>query len=283
MKRLVPLLLRPLLLSLLVLYGTALFVRMAPGYYSDPREMDARGGAAAYAAMTELQAHGPGVISGTFATVAALLHGKFGESRLYHVPVASLLRPRWAVTLSLMAEGLGAAWSIALLIAVPVALARRPISDAGLVLPVAVLLAVPSGALATLCVVSGRGGPVLVVAAICAPRIFKYLLRLLKNQLEAPYLLHARACGIGTTRLLISQALPVAAPELLALFATSAVMALGAVVPVEVIFDIPGVAQLAWSAALNRDQPVLLATSLPAAGAVAFASMLADAPAERLS
>ena len=39
----------------------------------------------------------------------------------------------------------------------------------------------------------------------------------------------------------------------------SAVVALSALVPVEVVFDVPGLGQLAWSAAMNRDLPVLVA------------------------
>jgi peptide/nickel transport system permease protein len=52
------------------------------------------------------------------------------------------------------------------------------------------------------------------------------------------------------------------------------VTALGALVPIEVIFTVPGVGQLAWSAVMNRDLPVLVAISLLMASVVAFAGML---------
>jgi ABC-type dipeptide/oligopeptide/nickel transport system permease component len=39
-------------------------------------------------------------------------------------------------------------------------------------------------------------------------------------------------------------------------------------VPVEVIFSTPGIGQLAWNAAMNRDLPVLLAVTVMMAIAV---------------
>jgi peptide/nickel transport system permease protein len=67
--------------------------------------------------------------------------------------------------------------------------------------------------------------------------------------------------------------LPNVAPQLCALCTLSIVTALGALVPIEVIFTVPGVGQLAWSAVMNRDLPVLVAISLLMAAAVGFAGM----------
>jgi peptide/nickel transport system permease protein len=61
---------------------------------------------------------------------------------------------------------------------------------------------------------------------------------------------------------------PSLAPQLGALASLSIVTALSALVPVEVIFNLPGVGQLAWNAALNRDLPVLLAVMILMALAV---------------
>jgi peptide/nickel transport system permease protein len=51
------------------------------------------------------------------------------------------------------------------------------------------------------------------------------------------------------------------------------VTTLSALVPVEVLFNVPGLGQLAWNAALNRDLPVLLAVTLTMAIAVACSGM----------
>jgi peptide/nickel transport system permease protein len=60
----------------------------------------------------------------------------------------------------------------------------------------------------------------------------------------------------------------------------SLVTALSALVPVEVLFDVPGLGQLAWNAAMNRDLPVLLAVTLLMALAVTSSGMLSGQPAE---
>jgi peptide/nickel transport system permease protein len=64
-------------------------------------------------------------------------------------------------------------------------------------------------------------------------------------------------------------------PQLCALTTLSIVTALGALVPIEAIFTVPGVGQLAWSAVINRDLPVLVAISLLMAFVVGLAGMLA--------
>jgi peptide/nickel transport system permease protein len=51
-------------------------------------------------------------------------------------------------------------------------------------------------------------------------------------------------------------------------------------VPVEVIFNVPGLGELAWNAALNRDLPVLLAVTVIMALAVTLAGMASDRPGE---
>jgi peptide/nickel transport system permease protein len=68
--------------------------------------------------------------------------------------------------------------------------------------------------------------------------------------------------------------LPNVAPQLCALATLSIVTALGALVPIEVIFTVPGVGQLAWSAVMNRDLPVLVAITFLMASVVGFAGML---------
>ena len=54
---------------------------------------------------------------------------------------------------------------------------------------------------------------------------------------------------------------------------TSLVVSLSAAVPVEVIFDLPGLGQLAWTAAMNRDLPVLSAVTALLAAGIAVGSL----------
>jgi peptide/nickel transport system permease protein len=146
--------------------------------------------------------------------------------------------------------------------------------------PATLLLAVPTAAMATVSLLAGSGGPVLVMTLLIAARDFKFLDRMLLNAWRDPHLLQARAQGVTTLRLVQAHILPSLAPQLLALGTLSVVTALSALVPVEVIFNVPGLGQLAWNAAMNRDLPVLLAVTTIMAIAVTFAGMASDRPGE---
>jgi peptide/nickel transport system permease protein len=146
--------------------------------------------------------------------------------------------------------------------------------------PAALLLAVPTAAMATLCLLADQGSPVLVMALLLAARDFKFLHHALRSAWLAPHLLQARAQGVPAPRLIAAHILPALAPQLAALASLSIVTALSALVPVEVIFNVPGLGQLAWNAALNRDLPVLLAVTMIMALAVTLAGMASDRQAE---
>jgi peptide/nickel transport system permease protein len=93
-------------------------------------------------------------------------------------------------------------------------------------------------------------------------------------------MLQARAQGLTTPQLVRAHIVPSIASQLLALATLSIVTALGALVPVEVIFSVQGLGQLAWNAAMNRDLPVLLAITMIMAVAVTCAGMISNQPSE---
>lgn len=279
MKRLFLTLLRPLALLLLIEGATVLMVRLAPGYFADPNALNPRLAEQAQAQMASEQAHAEGPFVAALHEDAALLTGHLGESRYYHIPVRDLIAARWPVTLRLLAGGLGYGWlAAALAAAIGLFGPRRVAAGTEWALGVAVifLVAIPSGAMAALALASCYGTPALVIAAFTAPRIYRFLRVLLDAHLSTGHILHARATGLGTVSILRIHVLPNALHELAAVFGTSLVLALGALIPVEVIFDLPGIAQLAWTSALNRDLPVIAATTLVIAMAVAFAAIVGD-------
>jgi peptide/nickel transport system permease protein len=258
---------RTFAIILLVMIGSTMLVRFAPGYLSDAREMDAH---YAHAARTELSAEAArsGSIWQMLLTEAAgMTSGSAGVSRQFGVPVLELIRPRLAVTGSILLRSLVLGWLLALCASLITSAGKKPrmLWQA----PATLLLAIPTAAMATLCLLAENGGPVLVMALLLAARDFKFLHRLLRTVWLAPHLLHARALGIRPWRLLAAHILPNVVTQLAALASLSLVTALSAIVPVEVIFNVPGVGQLAWNAALNRDLPVLLAVTLLMAVAVA--------------
>ncbi|MFP5235701.1 MAG: ABC transporter permease subunit [Acidobacteriota bacterium] len=287
MKLLLLSLLRPLALLLLIEGATVLMVRLAPGYFADPNALDPRLAEQAQAQMAAAEAHAESPFRAALREDLALLEGRLGESRYYQVPVRELIASRWPVTLRLLAGGLGYGWLVAAL-AVAIGLFSpfgvTGVTERVLGVVVIVLVAIPSGALASLSLASGYGTAVLVIAAFTAPRVYRFLRVLLDAHLSAGHVLYARATGQSTASILRTHLLPNAMHELAAVFGTSLVLALGALIPVEAVFDVPGIAQLALTSALNRDLPVIAATTLIFAIAVALAAIIGDVfePGERL-
>ena len=265
-------------LVLLVMVGSTLLVRMAPGYLSDAREMDARYGDIARAELAQEGAQSRSLTQMLAREMRGWLRGDEGVSRQFGVPVGELIRPRLAVTGALLLRSLLLGWVLALSAALLAATRRQ----SGMVwqAPATLLLAIPAAVMATLCLLVGGGGPVLVMAMAIAARDFKFLYRMLRQAWLQPYLLQARAQGIRMRRLLAVHIAPVIATQLAALAGLSMVTALSALVPVEVLFDVPGLGQLAWNAAMNRDLPVLLAATLLMALAVTGSGMLSGQTSE---
>jgi peptide/nickel transport system permease protein len=269
---------RTIAIVLLVVVGSAVLVRFAPGYLSDAREMDSRYRDAAQAELCVEAARSRSLGQILSTEIAGWMHGGLGTSRQYDVPVLELILPRLAVTGSLLLRSIVFAWTLALCTSLLVSAGRDP--SLLWQTPATILLAVPTAAMATICLLAASGGPVLVMTLLLAARDFKFLDRVLRKAWRDSHLLHARAQGITTLRLVRAHILPGIASQLLALATLSIVTALSALVPVEVIFSLPGLGQLAWSAAMNRDLPVLLAVTMIMAVAVTFAGMASDRTGE---
>ena len=278
LSRLLRSLARTLALVLLVMIGSTLLVRLAPGYLSDAREMDARYSNTVREELAQEAARSHSLPRMLAREANSWLHGDAGISRQFGVPVRELIRPRLAATGDLLLRSLLLGWALALTAAL-VASTRR---KSGIVwqAPATLLLAIPTAAMATLCLLAGSGGPALVMALLIAARDFKFLCRMLRQAWLEPHLLQARAQGIRMRRLLVVHVAPAIGAQLAALAGLSLVTALSALVPVEVLFDVPGVGQLAWNAAMNRDLPVLLAVTLLMALAVTASGMLGGQPSE---
>ena len=204
------------------------------------------------------------------------LHGDLGTSRQFDVPVRELLGERAATSARLLAGSIVGGWLLSFAMALALSGRRRGGGEALIAAPSALLLAVPVGALATVCLLTDVGGPMLVLRTLLAARDFKLLYRLLRRAGKTPEMLYARALGLPRWRVVRTHLLPGLRHELLALMMTTVIVALGLLVPVEVIFDTPGLGELAWAAAMNRDLPGLLAVPLLLAACVAVAGAVAD-------
>jgi ABC-type dipeptide/oligopeptide/nickel transport system permease component len=262
---------RTVVILLLVIVGSTVLVRFAPGYFSDEREMDTRYADAARVDISKEVARNHSIVQMLSNEIGELLHGNGGLSRQYGVPTSELILPCLAVTGTLLGRALLLAWILAISASLVSSAGRNPwlLWQA----PATFLLAVPTAAMATICLLTDHGGPVLVLALLLGARDFKFLHRMLSKAWLDAHVLHARAQGIPTGRLLLAHVLPAIAPQLAALAPLSIVTALSALVPVEVIFNVHGLGQLAWNAAMNRDLPVLLALTLVMALAVTLSGM----------
>jgi len=269
---------RTLAIVLLVIVGSTILVRFAPGYLSDAREMDSRYAAEVHSELSAEAARSGSIHQMLEAEIKDAVRGDLGTSRQFGVPVSQLVEPRLAVSGGLLARGIGLAWMLALCAALLSSAGRKP--SIFRQAPATVLLAIPTAALATFCLLADWGGPVLVMALLLAARDFKFLDRALRTAWMEPHVLQARAQGIPARRLLAAHIVPSLAPQLGPLASLSIVTALSALVPVEVLFNVPGVGELAWNAALNRDLPVLLAVMMVMALAVTCSGMARPHAAE---
>jgi peptide/nickel transport system permease protein len=262
---------------LLAALGTITLMRFAPGYFADVREMDSNYGNRARAALEIQQAEQRSLVTLTRRLIGGWLHGNLGQSRQYDIPVTELMGSRAKVSGRILLSGFANGWLLAFALALLLSARRSKGGEALIAGPTAVLLAIPIAAMATTCLIANMGGPVLVLTALVGIRDFKAIYRLLRYTWGSPHLLYARSQGIRSSRITLVYLIPALRTELLAIAITSFVIALSAIVPVEVIFDAPGLGQLAWSAAMNRDLPVLLAVTLLVASCVGVAGMISPA------
>jgi len=114
------------------------------------------------------------------------------------------------------------------------------------------------------------------IALVVFPHVYRYA----KNQLvaasQSPHVVAAQARGLSSWRVLWAHVFTPAAPQLAALAGISVSLAFGASIPIEVICDTPGVGQLAWRAALDRDLPLLVTITVLVALMTLVVNGLAD-------
>lgn len=199
--------------------------------------------------------------------------GDAGRSTLFDVPVVELVAERASLSGSLLWRAFTAAWILSLVLS---ALSFRfpRISELSLAAGSATLC-LPAAFLVLVLVLSGL--PAWSGLALCIfPKIHAYCDALLGTAARRRHVLAFAAAGAGHLRLLRHAILPGLGPQLLGLAAVSVPLALGALIPVEVIAAEPGLGQLAWKAVAGRDLPLLTAITLLFAAFTSAASLLAE-------
>jgi peptide/nickel transport system permease protein len=248
-----------------------ILVRYAPGFETDDRDLDPSLGTATRDAIHHHRLTEGSLTEYSKKLAAGIFHGDFGVSSALGMPIRELIAERGPATLRILFTGLALAWLGGLLWALGLAVWRVPPVDGASVLANAVLMCLPTAAVAALMLnVNWSAGMVLALALL--PKVFQVTRGLILQAFEHSEVLAGRARGLRTTRLLGFYVLPRIAGPLLAWLAATVGLAIGAVVPIEVVCDVPGLGQLAWKAALARDLPVLVVLTLLVATLIQISS-----------
>lgn len=267
----------------LCLFGgllSASLVRFAPGYGVDEREIDPRLSQASREAIRNSHRLHGGLLAYYGHYLVSALGGDFGTSQWLERPVSSLIKERLPVTARSVVLGVSLAWATALGVSLVGLFSRRFLFDISSTVISGVLVALPAAVIAIFSVYA-RAPVFLAIAVVMFPKLFRYLSNVLTQTYAQPYILAAQARGIGPARILFRHVLPLASPALFALFGVSMGMAFGAAIPIEALCDSPGVGQLAWQAALNRDLPLIMNLTLLITLITVSANLLANVAHER--
>src|SRR5579863_10093110 len=271
---------RRILLTVLLggLLGATL-VRLAPGFGVDERELDSRLSASSQQAIRSERARDNNIASFYVRYLAGLAHGDFGFSRSLNRPVSQLLKERLPLTLVSLGYGVVGGVSIGLALALLTVWWRAPGSDFVPSMLSGLCLAAPAAVIALIFLWispwAGAGGR-WAIALVVFPHVYRYA----KNQLvatsQSPHVVAAQARGLSGWRVLWAHVFTPSAPQLAALAGISVSLAFGESNPIEVICDTPGVGQLAWRAALDRDLPLLVTITVLVALMTLVVNSLAD-------
>ncbi len=253
----------------------ATLVRLGPGFSVDERELDSRLSQESRQAIRAERARDSNIAIFYLRYLAGLVHGDLGFSRSLNRPVSELLKERLPLTLGSLAYGVLGGVSIGLTLALVTACWRVPGSNIAPAFLAGACLALPAAVIALLFLwmnVPGRWA----IALVVFPHVYRYGKNLLVATYQSPHVLAAQAKGLSSSRILFAHVFAPAAPQLAALVGISVSLAFGASIPIEVISDTPGVGQLAWKAALDRDLPLLVNITVLVALMTLVANSLAD-------
>jgi len=210
---------RLLAIAAIVILGgltSATLVRFAPGFATDEQQLDPRLSAESLQALHQSHESERNVFLFYAAYLNRAWHGDLGISHSLNMPVSSLLRDRFPVTLRLVGLGLALGWLIALGLALTSALARVTAYSFFAIGFSGALLCLPAAVLALLSVVLNTPG-YLAIALLVFPKVFTYSRGLLEKAYCSSHIVSARAKGLGPLRILCWHVFPVVAPSLTAI------------------------------------------------------------------
>jgi peptide/nickel transport system substrate-binding protein len=230
-----------------------------------------------------------------------LVHGDFGTSYTYHVPVAGLVAERLAVSLPLALYALVLAVVIAFPLGLAAALNRGRRADALLTALAQVGLSIPNFWLGLLLILAfavhrhwfaaggfpgwaAGAGPALAALtlpalALAVPQgciLARVLRSALGETLDEDYVRTARAKGLSARQALLRHALPNALIPVLTVLGLQFSFLLAGAIIIETVFALPGLGRLVFQATAQRDLIVVRSVVLLLVAAVVVVNFLVE-------
>lgn len=271
---------RRILLTVLLggLLGATL-VRLGPGFGVDERELDSRLNAESLEAIRAERARDNNIVAFYLRYLTGLAHGDFGFSQSLNRPVSELLAERLPLTLISLGYGVFGALALGLTLALLTVWWRAPGAELVPAVLSGLCLAAPAAVIALVFLWIGpwvANATRWAITLVVFPHVYRYAKNQLAAMSQSPHVLAARAKGLSSWQVLWAHIVTPAAPQLAALAGISVSLAFGASIPIEVICDAPGIGQLAWRAAMDRDLPLLVTITILVALMTLVVNSLAD-------
>lgn len=277
-----PALARLLALMLVASFLGALLIRAAPGFSSDEQQLNSGLSSESIEAIRQAHLADANIPRFYVHYLVSLVRGDLGNSQSLNQPVRELLRERLPVTLRSLALVLIAGWIAGLTLATAAQTLHSRLLAAITEGLSGTLISTPGAALALVFVLL-RWPPVAAAALLVFPKIYRYSSNLLREGYDRPHVLMARARGAGRWRTLFWHVAPSCLPQAIALFGVTMSIAIGVLLPIEVICDVPGIGQLAWQAAQSRDLSLLVNLTMVVTFLTVCATTLSDAARRSLA
>lgn len=219
--------------------------------------------------------------------------GDFGESYFFKDKVASLIRGRMPVTLTLAMVGLGLALTIALPLGILAAVREGTwvdrcvtgIAIVGQAIPsfwFGLILMIVLGLVLGWLPISGTGTwqhyvmPGTVLAFTAVPALLRLTRSGMIEAMSSDYIRTARAKGLSRTAIILKHALRNAAIPVVSIAAVQLGFMLGGSIVIETVFALHGIGFLAWESIGKNDFPVVQAIVLILSLTYIVLTLLAD-------
>jgi peptide/nickel transport system permease protein len=279
-----------------LLFGVSLLsfllLEAAPGDFFDELRLNRQIDPATIAALRAEYGLDAPLLTRYARWVTAALHGHFGYSLHYRVPVERLLWPRAGNTLLLTGVALALAWVLALGVGLATAVTNRRwpdrlaggIAAALLALPdvliTLVLLSIaahsgrlPVGGMSSVDLAPGLKAaaldlarhmtvPVMILVISIAPGLLQHVRHALADAVPSPLAVALTARGLPRRRVIVRHALRLAAAPLAALGGLSVGTLLSASLLVEALVGWPGLGALLLEAVTARDEYVIVGATI---------------------